>query len=168
MTFEELEQKLLETEKRLLEAERKIQINSDIEAVKKVQSRYINALARVNWDEIIDCFADDSSIDVEFGGFIRGKENIARFFREMLSTIHDGKEGIFEVHPVVTVDGDTAKGNWLMYIMYADPRTWASRYWLQAVYDSEFVRVNGEWKFKHLQWRPRLEPPGPPPPTMAP
>jgi hypothetical protein len=55
-----------------------------------------------------------------------------------------------------------------MYIMYADPRTWASRYWLQGIYDADYIRVNGEWKFAHLQWRPHLEPPGPPPPEMAP
>lgn len=168
MTLEELEKKLAETEKRLLAAEQRIRVNEDIEQVKQLHQRYMNALAYINWDDIIDCFADDCSIDVQFGGFIKGKDNVARFFREQLSTIHNGKEGIFAIHPQITVNGDTAKGNWLMYIMYADHRTWASRYWLQGIYDADYVRVNGQWKFSYLQWRPRLEPPGAPPPTLAP
>jgi hypothetical protein len=39
----------------------------------------------------------------------------------MLSQIHIGKEGIFAVHPQITADGDSAKGNWLMYIMLCRP-----------------------------------------------
>jgi hypothetical protein len=107
-------------------------------------------------------------LDVQFGGLIKGKDNIAHFFLEKLPQIHIGKEGIFAVHPLISVDGDRAKGNWLMYMMYADHRTWQSRYWIQGIYDAEYVKLKGEWFFSHLQWRPRLEPPGIPPPTMAP
>jgi hypothetical protein len=168
MTLEELEKRLKETEKRLQEAEERIRINEDIEQIKQLHIRYVNALTFIKWDDVTDCFAEDSSIDVQFGGLIKGKTKIARFFKEMLSQIHIGKEGIFAVHPQITVDGDRAKGNWLMYMMYADHRTWQSRYWIQGIYDAEYVRVNGSWKFSYLQWRSRLEPPGPPPPTMAP
>lgn len=150
------------------EIEKRLQVVEDIEQIKQLHNRYMNALTFIDWDAIIACFAEESTLDVEFGGFISGKTAIAKFFKEMLSRIHIGKEGIFAVHPLITVDGDLAKGNWLMYIMYADHRTWQSRYWLQGIYDAQYVRVNGEWKFRHLQWRPRLEPPGAPPPTMAP
>ena len=152
----------------LEEMEKRLKAVEDIEQIKQLHNRYMNALAFIDWDTIIDCFAEDSSLDVEFGGFIRGKAAIATFFREMLSQIHIGKEGIFAVHPQITVDGDQGTGNWLMYIMYADHRTWQSRYWLQGIYDAQYIRVNGGWKFRHLQWRPRLEPPGAPPPTLAP
>lgn len=168
MTPDEMEKKLLDTMKRLEEAEQRIRVNEDIEQIKQLQNKYVNALAYINWDDIIDCFAEDSTIDVQFGGLIKGKSNIAKFFKEMLCQIHIGKEGIFAIHPLITVNGDKGTGNWLMYIMYADHRTWASRYWLQGIYDVQFIREKGVWKFSHLQWRPRLEPPGPPPPTVAP
>ena len=168
MTLTEIEKRLLEAEKKLKEAEKKIQLYADIEQCKQLQNKYVNALARIDWDEITSCFAEKGTIDVQFGGFIKGKPKIKKFFHEMLSQIHIGKEGIFAIHPIITVDGDKAHGNWLMYIMYADHRTWASRYWLQGIYDVDFVREKGEWKFGFLQWRPRLEPPGPPPPTVAP
>lgn len=161
MTLEEMAQELQEMGKRL-------QVYEDIEQIKQLHIRYVNALTFVKWDDVIACFAEDSSIDVQFGGLIKGKVNIAHFFKEMLPQIHIGEEGIFVVHPLISVAGDKAKGNWLVYLMYADHRTWQSRYWIQGIYDAEYVRVNGEWKFGHLQWRPRLEPPGPPPPTMAP
>ena len=159
---------LEEMEKRLKEMERRITTNEDIEQIKQLHIRYVNALTFIKWDDVIDCFAEDSSLDVQLGGLIKGKAKIAKFFKERLSQIHIGKEGIFCVHPQITVDGDRAKGNWLIYIMYADHRTWQSRYWLQGIYDAEYAKVNGEWKFSHLQWRSRLEPPGPPPPTMTP
>jgi hypothetical protein len=168
VTLAEIEKRLLATEKRLKEAEHKIQVNRDIEECKQLQNKYVNALARIDWDEITSCFAEKGSINVQFGGFIKGKPKIGKFFREMLSQIHIGKEGIFAIHPIITVDGDKAHGNWLMYIMYADHRTWASRYWLQGIYDVDFIREKGQWKFGYLQWKPRLEPPGPPPPAVAP
>ena len=149
MTLEELE-------KRLKDAEQRITLNEDFEQIKQLHVRYVNALTFIEWDDVIDCFAEDSSIDVQFGGLIKGKAKVAKFFKEMLPQIHIGKEGIFAIHPQITVDGDRAKGNWLMYMMYADHRTWQSRYWIQGIYDAEYVRVNGSWKFSHLQWRPRL------------
>ena len=161
MTLEEMEKRLKETEKRL-------RVYEDIEQIKQLQIRYVNALTYIKWDDLLDCFSEDSSVDVVAGGLVKGKAEIAKLFRETISKIHIGKEGIFCVHPLITVDGDKAKGNWLMYMMYAHHRTWQSLYWIQGIYDAEYAKVNGKWKFSHLQWRPRLEPPGPPPPIMMP
>jgi len=155
-------------EKIVIEMQEKLKAYEDVEQIKQLHYRYMNALTFINWEDVIDCFTEDSSIDVQFGGFIKGKDKIATFFRNMLSQIHIGTEGIFAVHPVIHVEGDRAKGNWLMYIMYADHRTWQARYWIQGIYNAEYVRVDGTWKFFHLEWRPRLEPPGAPPPEMAP
>ena len=128
--------------KTLQETQKRLQVYEDIEQIKQLHCRYMNALTFINWDDVIDCFAEDSSIDVQFGGLIKGKANIAAFFREMLSQIHIGTEGIFAIHPLISVDGDRAKGNWLMYMMYADHRTWQSRYWIQGIYDAEYVKVD--------------------------
>jgi hypothetical protein len=98
----------------LEEMEKRLRTVEDIEQIKQLHHRYINDLTFINWDDVIDCFSENSSIDVQFGGLIKGKANIAGFFKEMLSQIHIGKEGIFMVHPVITVHGDNAKGNWLM------------------------------------------------------
>ena len=86
-------------------------------------------------------------------------------FQEGISKTHVGKEGDFEVHPIISVDGDTAKGNWVMYIMYFYPRTGQSLFWVQGIYDVDYIRENGEWKFKYLKWRERLGQPGGGPPV---
>jgi hypothetical protein len=101
-------------------------VYEDIEQIKQLHIRYVNALTFIKWNDAIDRFAEDSSLDVQYSGLIKGKDNIAHFFREMLPQIHIGKEGIFTVHPLIEVDGDRAKGNWLMYMMYADHRIWQS------------------------------------------
>ena len=59
----------------------------------------------------------------------------------------------FAVHmvlnPIVEVDGDTAKGTWYLF----QACTFAERnqaVWGSARYDEEYVRLDGEWKFKNL------------------
>jgi hypothetical protein len=47
----------------------------------------------------------------------------ATVFRDLVSQMHVGLEGNFVVHPIVTVDSDTAKGSWLLYIQFARPVT---------------------------------------------
>ena len=72
-----------------------------------------------------------------------GKADIAHWFKEELSQTHAGKEGDVCIHPIITVDGDTAKGNWLLYMMYFYPRTGQSMFWVQGHYDKDYVRENG-------------------------
>ena len=59
MTLEEMEKRLQETEKRLQEAEDKIRVNEDIEQIKKLHTRYVNALTFVEWDDIIERTSDE-------------------------------------------------------------------------------------------------------------
>jgi hypothetical protein len=79
--------------------EKRLQAVEDVEQIKQLHVRYVNALTFINWDDVADCFADESSIDVQFGGLIKGKMEIARFFREMLSQIHIGKRASSQFIP---------------------------------------------------------------------
>jgi hypothetical protein len=54
--------------------------------------------------------------------------------------------------PVITVDGDHAKGHWMLYIFIADPATGVVSRFLQGRYDCEYTRENGKWKFSKLVW----------------
>lgn len=150
----------------LEEIEKRLQVLEDIEQIKQLQYRYLNCVMFATYDDIGDCFAENSTIDFGAPGHpIKGKGAIEKFFKEMLAKIHVGKEGNFEVHPIISVDGDKATGNWVMYIMYFYPRTGQSLFWVQGIYDVEYVRENGQWKFSLLGWRERLGLPGGGPPT---
>ena len=102
MTLEELEKRVKELE--------------DVEEIKKVQFAYVNNLNVANWDEIGDCFAEDAKLELPASGKRQGRKVIADFFRNELSFIHIGKEGIYCIHPVISVEGDKAKGRWLNYV----------------------------------------------------
>ncbi len=142
--------------------EKKVQVAEDIEAIKQLQIRYVNHLTFSEMgDEIVACFTDDAKI--EAGPPVSpGKEGIAAFF-EMIKPGHSGKEGNFVVHPIINVNGDSATGTWLIYMMYAYQPTGQALFWIQGVYDMEYKRQNGEWKISSLKWIQRVGPNSMPP-----
>lgn len=89
-----------------------------------------------------------------------------KLFKDTLSLSHIGQEGEICVHPIVEVSGDKAKGSWLHYIQFAQPRKMQHKPgllereyapdWLQGFYEAEYVREKGEWKISRLRWRCRL------------
>jgi ketosteroid isomerase-like protein len=150
---------------KLEDLEKRIHTLEDIEKVKNLQIRYCNALIQTKWDELIDCFADDAIVDLHMG-YCKGKKEFSKLFKESVSKNHKGQEGNFAVHPIVTVNGDTAKGSWLHYIQFAQPRKLSPKpdncitddapNWMQGYYDMEYKKVKGEWKISMLKWRCRL------------
>lgn len=154
---------------RLNEMEKRLKVSEDIEQIKQLHMRYQNAHTFHNAQDELDCWAEDCTF---VGGDgeeipIKGKEAIAKTIKQTESPWKESAEpipdGAFVVHPLITVDGDKANGNWLMYDMHSHPRTYQSLFWIQGIYNCEYVRENGEWKISYLRWRPRIHPPGRPP-----
>ncbi len=149
----------------LEEFEERLRNREPIEGIKQFQGPYVNCLLTINWDALVDCFAEDAILDLHLG-HVQGKAEIAKLFKETISENHKGMEGPFVVHPIVSVDGDKAKGNWLLYFQYALPRKLVPRPperpgadapdWQQGFYDAEYHRENGKWKISYLRWRVRL------------
>jgi hypothetical protein len=150
---------LEELEKRLIKVEKELKITKDLEEIRNLHYRYVNCITEAKWDEIMENFAENSTLDV-FGDneVAKGKPAIEDTFRKVLSIGHVGKEGNFAVHPIITVDGDKARGKWLFYMMFAHPNTWQSLFWVQGYVNTEYVRENGEWKILSLKFRMRLSP----------
>ena len=149
----------------LEELEKRVKNLEDIDQIRNLQFHYVNCLTTANWPEVHNCFAENAIIDFP-QGVSRGREEIIAVFRDLVAQMHVGLEGNFVVHPIVTVDGDTAKGSWLLYIQFARPRKLPKGFtdqiggetpdWMQGFYDMEYVRENGEWKISLLKWRRRL------------
>jgi hypothetical protein len=54
------------------------------------------------------------------------------------------------MNPIIEVKGDQATGSWYLF----QPATLAEgdqAVWLAARYEEEYVKLGGEWKFKHLK-----------------
>jgi ketosteroid isomerase-like protein len=140
------------------EIESKVKLLDDIEQIKQVQIRYVNCLTTCKWNEISDCFAKDAVTDIGKHGVVKGKEEIDKLFKERVSRGHPGREGNFVVHPLISVEGDRAKGSWLLYLMKQFPHKVIGEDmdWEQGFYEAEYVREDGQWKISYLKFRIRL------------
>jgi hypothetical protein len=153
---------LEDMEKRLHLLEARVQTAEDIEAIKQLHYRYMDGMTQTRWDEVLDCFAEDATIDINPSGQGVGKgiKEIRRQYNN-LAKVHIGKDIDFAIHPRITVEGNKAKGKWLMYLaMYKINDSNQQQFVImQGVYFAEYVKINGQWKFSFLQHRPRqIEP----------
>lgn len=138
----------------LEEMEKRLKVMEDIEAIKKLQRKYVYALASQQWDDMLECFAEDGSADIWTHGLKKGKKEIGELFKSFTGKILPS-HGHLVAQPVINVDGDKAEGYWLLYLFLPDPEST----WVQGRYDCEYVKVNGEWKFKNLKYtRPWPDP----------
>lgn len=141
----------------LEEMEKRLKVLEDIESIKNLHRDYVYALASQQWDDMLDCFAEDAVADIWQWGLRRGRKEIEELFKKNF----DGKilptHGHLVAQPVITVDGDTAGGYWILYIFFAEPEM----RWVQGRHDCKYVKVDGRWKFSYLKftrpWPPQPE-----------
>jgi ketosteroid isomerase-like protein len=163
--LKELEGTVRQLEGTVGQLQGRIQVTEDINEIKQLQWTYLNALMATDWDTCAECFAENALVDVYLHDPVRGRENIRHWFKEELSVTHSGAEGDVCIHPIIEVDGDGAKGNWLLYMMYFYKRTGQSMFWVQGYYDNEYVRENGRWRISVMRWHETIGLPGGGPPT---
>ena len=139
------------------ELEKKVRRLQDIEEIKTMHRNYIFCLSNSQWEEVIDCFAENATIEIRTFGAWKGKEQIARKIRDVIARRYrevSPKGGHVLIQPVITVEGDTAKGHWIMsHFVYeltvpARPVPQLAR----GRYECEYVREGGKWKFSYLKW----------------
>jgi hypothetical protein len=143
---------------------KRIVILEDIEQIKQVQTRYVNYLITNRWDELLDLFDDDGAVELESYGLHKGKAALEKEFKGRVARGHTGHEGDYVVHPLISVDGDTAKGSWLLYLQKQFPHKIANGLdidWTQGFYEVDYVKRNGKWKISLLKFKARLSSPRP-------
>jgi hypothetical protein len=127
----------------------------DTEEVSKLQRIYGYYLDKRLWDQIIDLFSDDCSIEIAGAGVYLGKKGARTRFIDMLGR---GKTGLkpgqlynhLQLQGVVNIDqdGKTAKGRWRALEMIGQ---WGEeQYWGEGTYENEYVKEDGKWKFKKM------------------
>jgi hypothetical protein len=150
-------------EARIAELERRKSRVEDVSAIKRLQHAYGYYVDKGLWDEVVDLFADDATVEYGLDGVYVGKERI----REYLYALGGGKQGLaegelnehYQVMPVVTVapDGMSAKARWRAIIMTG--RLGESAFWGEGPYENEYVKEDGVWKIKTLHWYSSLRVP---------
>lgn len=166
MSVEELETRIKSLEnqiKHMEDLETKIRRLEDIDEIKRLQRIYGFYVEHWMAEDIIDLFADGEDTELWLAaGKFRGKEAVAHFFRH-----GTGKEmphntnpeflfqlmqlsGVVDVNP----DGKTAQGRWYGFGANAFPAEGGkvNPGWINGVYEIDYVKEDGKWKFKRVHW----------------
>jgi len=143
--------------------EARIRELQDIEAIKQLMWNYTYSLDYGELEEVVDNFLDDAKFQVRMRageqtgmlvGIYDGKENIRGLYSSVLPQKHVYPAVAHIIaNPVVTVEGDRAKGTF--YLLISGAKGGA-----QGRYDTEFVRVGGEWKISSFRFTWNFVPEG--------
>ena len=135
----------------LEDLQKRVKVLEDIEEIKKLKIRYaeycdINAEpdAKYSAEKIASLFTEDAPFDPgPLGNKAVGREAIRQAFTKapewMSFAVH------MVVDPVIEVDGDKAKGTWIL-LQPATLSQGEKAIWGSGRYYEEYTRVNGEWK----------------------
>lgn len=132
----------------LEELEKRVQAIEDLEEIKKLHQKYINLMDNLRYQEVLDLFVDDATVEVRNFGVQRGKKGLTEVYINILGRRTERSEGHFVIEPDITIDGDTARGNWLVYMLCSKPAI----EWIQGRNDAEYVKVNGKWRIKSMKF----------------
>jgi hypothetical protein len=138
-----------------------------ISAIKRLQHAYGHYAELGLWHDFADLFADSGVGDYAQGSLDR--EGIRALF---LKDVGGGQLGLADgriyphisMQPVITLaaDGQSGRGRWHIMAMLGGYGKTAS--WAGGVYENQYVRENGVWKFKEVRYLPqysgRYEDPG--------
>ena len=120
----------------------------DLEAIRRLHYRYISCLDNLEFARALDCFWDDAEVEVRKSGVLKGKENFSRIYLVTLAVRKERHDAHMAIEPVITVDGDTAKGDWVIYMLFSVPKI----EWVQGRNECEYRKVDGEWKISKLKF----------------
>jgi hypothetical protein len=147
--IETLEKQLAQLEAAVIESE-------DVSAVKRLTRTYGYYVEKGLWADLADLFAADAVANYTSGVFV-GKASIRRNYVENLG---GGKLGLNDgqlsehmmLQPIVHIDagGKTARARWRAFAMlgrYAEAATWS-----EGPYEIEYIKDNGVWKIKVLNY----------------
>jgi hypothetical protein len=134
-----------------------------VRQVKDLQRTYAQYSQFGLWDEMASLFAADAEL-IRGRDRIDGQEAIAEYFLEAFGGgVHglptQGLHTQLVFRPLINVsaDGDSAKGRWWEWSMtgrYGGDADWAG-----GIYENEYVREDGVWKFSRVHYHPMLEGP---------
>ena len=143
------------------ELEARIRTIEDILEIDKLEKIYGYYLDNGMFQKVIDLFSDNTeSVEVGDRGLFLGKAGVRKFFWDYLGqggkprppetmAFHMQHQGVIDIDP----DGKTAKGRWYCTLIQARPIEAGGpiRSVLgHGVYENEFIKEDGKWKFKKL------------------
>jgi hypothetical protein len=130
----------------------------DVNEIENLQGSYGYYADKMLWDEVVDLFADDGTLEIGPSGVYVGKDSIRRYLLSLSGGSQGPLEGVlnehFQLQPIVTVaaDGLTAQGRWRLFLMNGVSGSGSGGNWGEGLYENEYVKENGVWKIRALHW----------------
>jgi len=133
----------------IAEIEKRITLREDVEAIKQLKARYCAVCDdNHNTDNITKLFVPDGIWEGAGLGSHQGHDAIRKLFKSFQERIGFSQHNV--MNPIIEVDGNQAHGTWYLLGPFTF-RKGNRAIWLAARYEDDYVKVNGEWKFKHLR-----------------
>ncbi len=146
-------------ETRVKELEAKVRELTDREAIRDLRYKYHEYVNEGKFADIPDLFTADGELDFAHLGKAKGRAEIARFF----GGLGERPAGVSEDRPRITwvkqfihnhtidLHGDNGSG---FAYLEAKPIYNGEAFLVAARYNDEYVRQNGQWKFKRMDLVP--------------
>ena len=130
--------------------EKRIQALEDAEKIKRLHQHYMDLMDNLRYEEVLELFTEDASVEVRSLGVKKGRKALREIYIDVLAKNRGSErfDGHMAVHPDIAVDGDTATGTWLIYMLFSKP----SIQWVQGKNECEYKKVKGEWKISRLKF----------------
>jgi hypothetical protein len=131
---------------------------ADVDAINNLQGSYGYYADKMLWDEVVDLFADDGTLEIGPSGVFVGKDSIRRYLMSLSGGVQGPLEGVlndhFQLQPIITVadDGLTANGRWRLFLLTGTAGSGSGGNWGEGVYENEYVKEDGVWKIGKLHW----------------
>jgi len=131
------------------ELEKRIQQIEDLEEIKKLHQKYIDLMDNLRYPEVLELFSEDAVIDIRNYGELKGKEGLREVYINKLGKRSERSEAHFVIQPDISINGDTARGTWLVYMLFSKPDV----QWVQGRNEAEYVRTGSKWKIRSMKFR---------------
>jgi hypothetical protein len=153
---------------RLAEVEHRAALLEDVNAIQRLHYTYGYWIDKCMYDRVVDLFAEDSETTF-LSGVYKGKEGARRLYCTWFGEYFTGGKNApldgflldhYQMQPVVTVaaDRNTAKGRFRGLLLGGPHDTCVkkdelpSQFFEAGVYENEYVREDGVWKIRRLDY----------------
>lgn len=148
------EKALLERIERL---EQRVQRLDDVDAINKLTRAYGYYVDKQLWDQVVDTFSDDCTIEIAGRGVYHNRKGAISLFQGSMGQGEIGLkpgnlfnhmilQGIVDVDP----NGTTAKARWRAFVQIAGYQKFAL--WSEGTYENTYIKQGGIWKINGMHF----------------
>jgi hypothetical protein len=132
------------------ELEKRVQAIEDLEKIKKLHQSYINLMDNLQYEKVLDLFTVDATVEIRKSGVKKGRLEMSEIYLGVLAKGRGDKrfDGHMAIEPDIEVVGDSARGTWLIYMLFSRP----SIQWVQGKNECTYKKEKGVWKIASLKF----------------